>query len=428
MWSLKINDIILDYYSEFYTQRERNYYKIDVLDSIVGGTRGLKMILGEKPNLTDPYELYTEHLVDVARKIADEYYMRTCDPLTRTVTIIPNTEIKIEVAGRSVAMLYVESTTRCSAIEIEIDEPTINIPPPYTITLEKTKEEILPITTKKKYRVVSPHLYLIDYLHKINDPLKQSDRQNNIELIKKLSEKTDVKYFNGKYYDIDSEIDYAIKMFGNDLKLIINNRVFIGFRNNMLILASDIESDDEYKFLSKYSFDIKKHKILLPNELFLLKVIGKYKSKNKFKICIYNIGYHEIIPINIVMDNKLDLINTAYPSLRSRLFMIEDNILHSLHSIGKADFLVYYMSKQDLEDAINEEYPNSSNKEEMNEMFKHRFYGIYRNMSTVKKLYIKEQDKIGHYYSYVQKHKLGETCVGSIHRNQPYDKKIIKLT
>ena len=40
--------------------------------------------------------------------------------------------------------------------------------------------------------------------------------------------------------------------------------------------------------------------------------------------------------------------------------------------------------------------------------------------------YIKEQDKIGHYYSYVQKHKLGETCVGSIHRNQPYDKKIIK--
>ena len=427
MWSLKINDVILDYYSEFYTQRERNYYKIDVLDSIVGGTRGLKMILGEKPNLTDPYELYTEHLVDVARKICDDYYMRTCDPLTRTVTIIPNTEIKVEVAGRSVAMLYVESTTRCSAIEIEIDEPTINIPPPYTITLEKTKEEVLPITTKKKYRIVSPHLYLIDYLHKINDPLKQSDRKDNLEIVKKLVDKTNDNFFKGKYYDIDNELEFAIKMFGNDLSDLLNNRVFIGFRNNMLILASDVESDDEYKFLSKFSFDIKKHKILLPNELFLLKVIGKYKSKNKFKVCIYNIGYHEIIPINISIHDKLGIVKLSFPSLRSRIFMIEDNTLFSLHSIGKANFLVYYMTKDDLEEAIKEEYPTASNKEEMSEMFKNRFYGIYRNMSTVKKLYIKEQDKIGHYYSYVQKHKRGEQCVGSIKKDQPYDKKIIEL-
>jgi len=428
MWSLRINDIILDYYSEFYTQRERNYYKINVFDSIVGGARGIKMILGEKANLTDPYELYTENLVDTSRKICDDFYTRTCDPLVRTTTIIPNKEIKIEVESRLVAMVYKESTTRCSANEIEIDEPTINIPPPYNTTLEKTKEEVLATTTKKVYRVVSPHLYIIDLLHKINNPLKQKEKEENRELIKKLSEKTDGQYFRGNYNSIEDEIEESKKIFGKEFDVLVNDRVFIGFRNNMLILASDKESDEEYRFLSsKYTFDNKSHNVLLPNELFLVKVIGKYKTKNRYKICIYNIGYHEIIPINNISVEDVGNIQVAYPSLRSRMFMIEDNTLISLQSIGKASFIVYYMSKEDLEESLIEEYPNASNREEMNDIFKKRFYGIYRNMNTVRKLYIKEQEKIGPYYPYVIMHKKHEQCTGEDSKTHPYNKKTIEL-
>jgi hypothetical protein len=428
MWSLKINDVILDYYSEFYTQRERNYYKINVFNSIVGGARGLKMILGEKPNLTDPYELYTEHLVETSRKICDDFYTRTCDPLVRTSTTIPNKEIKIEVASRLVATVYIESTTRCSAVDVEIEEPTINIPYPYNTTLEKTKEEVLATNTRNKYRVVSPHLYLIDMLHKINNPFKQKEKNDNRELIKKLFEKTDEQYFRGNYSTIEEEIESAMTLFNNDFDSLVHNRVFIGFRNNTLILASDKESDEEYKFLSsKYTFDNKSHNVLLPNELFLVKIVGKYKPKNRFRICIYNIGYHEVIPVNNIVLEKIGNIQVSYPSLRSRMFMIEDNTLISLQSIGKASFIVYYMTKEDLDEALIEEYPTASNREEMNDIFKKRFYGIYRNMTTVRKLYIKELEKIGPYYPYVIMHKKRQPCTGEDKIDQPYDKKILEL-
>jgi hypothetical protein len=325
-------------------------------------------------------------------------------------------------------MVYIESTTRCSALEIEIEEHTINIPNPYNTTLEKTKEEILATNTRNKYRVVSPHLYLIDMLHKINNPFKQKEKNNNRELIKKLFEKTDEQYFRGNYSTIEEEIESAMTLFNNDFDSLVHDRVFIGFRNNTLILASDKESDEEYKFLSsKYTFDNKSHNVLLPNELFLVKIVGKYKPKNRFRICIYNIGYHEVIPVNNIVVEKIGNIQVSYPSLRSRMFMIEDNTLISLQSIGKASFIVYYMTKEDLDEALIEEYPTASNREEMNDIFKKRFYGIYRNMTTVRKLYIKELEKIGPYYPYVIMHKKHQPCTGEDKIDQPYDKKILEL-
>jgi hypothetical protein len=429
MWTSKINNVITNYYSEFYTSRERNYYKINVFDCVVGGTRGLKILLDEPISSTDPYELYSPtDIVADARKICDDFYDRTCDPLSRVSTSIINKEIKIEVSGRLISTVFNESTTFHSSVEKEVLEPEKNIPQPYSLKIDKLKEEIIAEKAYTKYKIISPHLYIIDLLKKLNDPFEQKNKKDNMEIIDKLLKITPSKYFEGTYYSIENEVNAALSIFRKDLVNLLKDNVFIGFRNNLLILMSSKNTEEEFNNLFNYTKDCKKFNIILPNELFLSKASGKYKYKPNVHICVYNIGYYQVVPINNYTHDKIGSIKIATSCLRSRIFMIEDNIVMSLQARGISNIKLNYMSYDDLNEAFSEEYPIVYNLDEVNELFENRFYGIYRNMSTMKKIFIKEFNKVGPYYPYVNRYRQGKECTGALKKELNFDAKWIDLS
>jgi hypothetical protein len=552
MWSKEVSDVILEYYSLHYASNERAFYRVDYSNCIIGGIRGLLLVLGDTPNPTHPYELHAKDLVDESRKIADDFYIRTCNPLVRVQTTIPLREIKIDIASRVAATLFSESTTLMSAETITVDEKEVTIPTTYSLIWQRIKNDDNITVVSHQYRVVSRHLYIISYLHKINNPFMQSDKEENRGIIQKLLTGLDTKHIAGKEYtDVETEFDKALDIYGKLLMKLLKGRVFIGYRNNNIYMITDNDAEVEIRellaIINSYNggdIDVccnrddsendsdksvagnseaseadseegeqedqeeqiddtveggrpfqknKDHKwrnnrndrqnhqhgkhnkqhnhqhnhqhkqhdqhnqhhnkhngehrdrdnitnfktikasnifdIRLPGELFMKKIV---LTMINFKIVVFNTASYEVVPVNLIhshiVQDGIDTVKCALDSARCRYFLIEDNTSNNLVYNNIMKFAILITTKQDIEMALAEEYPTASSKEAAAELFRDRFYGIYRNMVTVRKLFIKEFDRIGPYFPYVSKTRKGEKCTGVDAKPYHFDISLVDMT
>lgn len=417
MWSEDISDEILDYYSTHYSARERRYYELDVSNCVIGGDRGMKLLLGDKPHPTDNYELYTDNIIQESRNIADKFFSITCHPLVKVSTAIPMREIKIELSSRLLAVLYYDSTANKTKRVVKNQEIISNLPSTYSLEIVKKKDDD-DETALKEYNVLAPHLVILRYLRKINNPFDQDDKEKNRNYIKRLLDITDEKFINGKYSTIESEIDKIPKY----LLKILKNRVFISFRHNILMITGlEHIEDEKVKLIKEIKVDEPRiFDIRIFDDMFGYKIMCKLGD---IKIIISNFAYYNVLPIGYHNE-----IRYVLPSLRARLLMIEDCISHSLFLNGKIQNMNILTSKEDIELALVEEYPKVSKKDNLEELFNEFFYGVHRNLNTMKKILIKQSQKIGPYYPYVQSQRKGKTCLEERIKNKNFDMKLITIS
>ncbi len=389
MWSNKISNIILSYYKEFYMQHERKYYEpnIEVLINkdipfVIGGERGLKLILNSTDNTYEPYILYSHNYVECARMIANNFYSVTNNPLISVNTSIPYKELTVDCGQRNIATVYTNLTTIRTAIKMKMK------------TLNDKTYDIL---------VQSPRLYIIEVLHNYYNPIMFNKRNENRELLELL-----INFFtiNPEYKLIEGKNEYnsgrAIAF--DYLNIITNHKnmdkyifkhIVVYCGNNRLILIGDMDIDHEVIELTKITGNKTIiHEMHLPGDLFVHKCISTLKmNNNKYAfVSVYNIGFYDLIPFTY---NREKNIKIALPSVIARICMMEDNSGYDLLHNGKMTKYNTIMQKQFLVDALKETYP------EPNDNY---FYGQYIDKLTLKKHMISNissENKIRPYHPYL---------------------------
>ena len=114
MWSESaITDILLDYYETDYAVKEREKWLINFKDYpdvtpklVLGGVRGMKLLLNQSPGVNDPLELYTPQPWETAKLMADKLYELTTENLTYVKFSLPHREIQIMIGPARIATIY----------------------------------------------------------------------------------------------------------------------------------------------------------------------------------------------------------------------------------------------------------------------------------------------------------------------------------
>lgn len=348
MWSDVAQKITLEYYKNNYAQYQKELYNVYVPTEIHGGLYGLKLLLGLEQEYTDIIEIYTVNPLQVARKIADDYYQKNQDIFIYVRTVIPNKELEIIRRGRKIASVFIESTAKDTFIQKDIDGQI--------------------------HKFISPKLYMIGLLQSLYLPDHYSKRESNMELLNKLLDITDG--FVGH-----KPMDY--KYLGGPAQ----DKVIVYSSSSHVILITDKLLENEKQFFERKSkMPVQMHSVRLPGEYFMKKITAKIDN---IRYTIYNVGSYELIPYNEkVINNKLWKI--AIPSVTARFLLIEDNSTLSLVNSGVLKFGVYLTSRQHIKDVTTEVYPSVQ-----------FFYGYHQNLAHLKRKLIKEQERYGLYFPYI---------------------------
>lgn len=348
MWTDIAQNIVLEYYKDNYARYQKELYDVHVTDEIHGGPHGLKALLGIEPEYTDIVEIYTTNPLQVARKIADDYYQKNQDIFIYVRTVIPNKELEILRRGRKIATVFIESTAKDTFIKKDINGVVM--------------------------KFISPKLYMIGLLQSLYLPGHFSDRESNMNLLNQLLDITDglAEY---------KPMDYK------HLTPLVQDKVILYSSANHIILITDKLLDDEKRFFERKSkLPVQTHSVRLPGEYFMKKITTKIDN---IRYTVYNVGAYELIPYEEkVINNKLWKI--AIPSVTARFLLIEDNSTLSLVNSGILKFGVYLTARQHIKNVLTETYPSAQ-----------FFYGYHQDVIHLKRRLIKEQEKYGLYFPYI---------------------------
>lgn len=341
-------DIILEYYKDNYAQYQKELYDVHIPDEIHGGPHGLKSLLGIEQEYTDIVEIYTTNPLQVARKIADDYYQKNNDIFIYVRTVIPNKELEILRRGRKIASVFIESTAKDTFIKKDINGVVM--------------------------KFISPKLYMIGLLQSLYLPANFSNRKSNLKLLNQLLDITDgfVEYKPMEY---------------KHLTTLVQDKVILYASANHIIVITDKLLDDEKQFFERKSkLSVQMHNVRLPGEYFMKKITAKIDN---IRYTVYNVGAYELIPYEEKnINNKLWKI--AIPSVTARFLLIEDNSTLSLVNGGILKFGVYLTARQHIKDVLTEVYPLAQ-----------FFYGYHQDVVHLKRRLIKEQEKYGLYFPYI---------------------------
>jgi hypothetical protein len=365
MWSNTVSDIVLDYYSNYYLPKERALYEPDIksiieakIPFVLGGKIGLNILFENSENQNESYVLFSNYFVDIARKIADKFYIYSKNPLVAVQTVIPYKHLTVNCGQRNVAEVYTNLTTRRSAVRSKFKLLT---------------GEVVDIL------VQSPRLYLIAILRDYYDPILFKDRKDNAKKIEMLMD----------YFDVHSDTHPLVENQGHGnpgaimpgflntilqnpkLRAYIFDHVIAYCANNRLILISDKTIDEETIELTKITANkTAQHEMHLPGDLFVHKCTSYI---DKLQINVYNIGYYDLIPFTY---NKKNNTKIALPSVTARICMMEDNSGNDLVYNKIIRFYNSIMHEKYIEDALDEVYPEPKNE---------FFYGQHIDKITLKK-------------------------------------------
>lgn len=441
MWSSKISDIIVDYYTKYYVNNERKIFEPNIKklidennDFIIGGNIGLHHLLNKPIEPSDNYIIFCNKFVETARAIADNFYKETKSILVSTQTSIPYKEISILCGQRVIATVYSNFTTNRSFIKKNItllngDEVNVRIISPrlYIISLlrdyydplcieDRQKNRITIISIKKFMDSQNPKIPLVeeDTKSKNNRNNKRKHKYNNhLNIINELDDNDDKKYGDDeKLKGGETELSTkTTKHISNELLNKINigefknyliNKLLVYCNNNKVILIGDKNIDNESIELAKLIGEVPTiHEMHVPGDMFMHKVTGyinKPNSKNKknitklvgivnLQISVYNIGYYDLFPYYQYNNG----VKVAIPSIVSRICMVEDNSGFDLLHNNKIKFYNPIMQNNFYESALSEVYPPAK-----------QIYGNYCDKLTLKKHMINNvENKIMPYYPYL---------------------------
>lgn len=348
MWNTLAQNIVLEYYKQNYAKYQKELYEVSVPpNEIQGGATSLKLLLGLDVEYTDLPEIYTSNPVQVARKIADDYYKKHGDIYTYVRTVIANKELEIYRQTRKIATIFIESTAKDTFIQKDINGVVM--------------------------KFISPKLHMISMLQNIYSPANFSKRSENIELLKKL---VDI---------VDDFVEYKPIEYKH-LHPIIHNKVIVYSSPTHVIAISDKLIDEDVQILERKSrLPVQVHDVRLPSEYFIKKITAKIDN---IRYTIYNSASYELIPYNEkVINNKVWKI--GIPSVTARYLMIEDNSTQSLVKSGVLKFGIYLTARQHIVDVFDEVYPSAQ-----------FFYGIQQDKIHLKRRLIKAGQQERYYSLY----------------------------
>jgi hypothetical protein len=401
MWDKWINRFIIDYYMDFYAPKERQMYLPDLThlssidNCVIGGEIGLKYLLGDEPLATDSCIVFTRTLVDTARELTDLIYMRTEIPLTVAKTSVPNREINITVSGRQVTSVYPISTTLREAVRKRVQ---------YWNGIERKMADV-------EFKLVSPYLYMIEYLGQYIDPLYIGDRESIETMLNKLAQKIE-------WPDIPiANLSHMVARIKNaEFLKYMNDRLFVyitetsAHRNQKtrdsefnIYIITKLPFDDELEVLADLGCDKPRiHNIQLPGLLFFPKITTKFKrGAIIYHLHIYTIASHRLVSFEYLaaannFDAAADDNSSASNTLRRctngwqlYILMIEDNsgldLVFNEHFSHYTRLVSIKMLKAEFEDFAPD-----------------RIYGIYVDPMIVKKKYIANAERIAPYYPIIK--------------------------
>lgn len=372
MWDAYINDIIINFYAEYYAKPERAIFIPDLLAMVdyskivIGGDMGIKYLLDLPVGYDDGIELYSETMMQTAKEICTLFYERYKIPMTAVKTVVYGRELNVVVASRSITRVFQASTTNRAPVTKRVKYWKFP-----AITDRANTEDISEVEVE--FKLVSPYLYFIEYLSRFNDPLELDNRDKNSDILRRL---VPMLRANGI---AKAPITQAIQPQFDDVKLreYIRGRVIVYNRNGQIILITNSSTDEEIKALSKVGCtNIKSHNIQLPGTV----IMEKITAKSRFRISVYNMAYYRLVSYTLQGGYKF-----ATPNWILYVTMIEDNTGLDLTHHGILKFYtpiasLAYTEVKDLQISPD------------------RIYGYYIPINDLKKRYINSTQKTHSYY------------------------------
>ena len=428
MLSDKVIDYVLESFIDIYANKEREQYEPKWADmpagAIIGGMRGLKLLLNEEIGYDDPIIIYTTDFVGISRKIADVLYKSSKNDLTRTDFGIPGREARVFVGIRQILIVL------ASTVDISYKDKMVD-------TIFGLNRQI----SLSKVSVLSPSFQMIDLLQKIYSPILHEDQETHLESYKKLlaksyelftggmdvsdhkstdDESTDDKPTDNESIDENNDTDdgstndiiggkhkhghkhdnkhndghnghkhdnkhnsghnrHNRRDHGNKAPIKYPDKVLVHDNGSVCILISDKTSHTDLEELKKKGIDGRIHDVKLPGEYGLKKIVY---TVDRRRVTIYNAGSFELIPYNINNEQMI-----AIDAVKARFLLIEDNSSVSMKQLGILKFAVILTTSKLLSAVLTEEYPDVDH-----------IYGYLQDSIVYKKTLINDSNRVQPYY------------------------------